>query len=105
MQAEGPGNTARHVTIRAGVPASAVSMAVNRQCPSSMRATEVIAQEITLEKIDVGAAVGVESMANAPYLLLNARSGYRMGHGELLDSMLYNGLFDAFIGSHMGVTA
>ena len=97
LQAGDPGNTARHVTIRAGLPASTVSMTVNQQCPSSMRATEVIAQEIALGKIDIGAAVGIESMTNAPYLLLKARFGYRMGHGELLDSMLYNGLFCGFV--------
>ena len=105
LQAGDPGNTARHVTIRAGLPVSTVSMTVNQQCPSSMRATEVIAQEIALGKIDIGAAVGYESMTNAPYLLLKARSGYRMGHGELLDSMLYNGLFCGFVNTHMGITA
>jgi acetyl-CoA C-acetyltransferase len=105
LPAGDPGNTARHVTIRAGLPVSTVSMTVNQQCPSSMRATEVIAQEIALGKIDIGAAVGYESMTNAPYLLLKARSGYRMGHGELLDSMLYNGLFCGFVNTHMGITA
>ncbi len=105
LQAEGPGNTARHVTIRAGLPVSTVSMTVNQQCPSSMRATEVISQEIALGKIDAGAAVGCESMTNAPYLLPKARAGYRMGNGEVIDSMLYNGLVDGFIDAHMGITA
>ncbi|NPV93189.1 MAG: thiolase family protein [Firmicutes bacterium] len=105
LQAAEPGNTARHVTIKSGIPVECVSMTVNQQCPSSMRATEVISQEIMLGKIDIGASVGYESMSNAPYLILNARSGIRMGNSTLHDSMLYNGLVDGFIKAHMGITA
>lgn len=106
MQAGSPGNIARHVAIRSGVPVEAPAMTVNQQCPSSMRATEVIAQQIMLGNINIGAVVGSESMTNAPYLLFNARSGYRLGPGDTAqDSLMYNGLVDAFINGHMGVTA
>jgi acetyl-CoA C-acetyltransferase len=105
LQAGSPGGPARHVGINAGVPVASSAMTVNQMCPSSMRATEVISQEIALGKIDAGAAVGTESMTNAAYLLLKARAGYRMGNGEIVDSMLYNALYCSFVNSHMGITA
>jgi acetyl-CoA C-acetyltransferase len=106
VQAANPGNVARHIAIRSGVPVEAPAMTVNQQCPSSMRATEVIAQQITLGKIDIGAVVGTESMSNAPYLLPKARYGYRLGPGETIeDSLLYNGLVCGLINAHMGITA
>ena len=102
----GLGNSARLVTIKAGCPVETVSMTVNQQCPSSMRAAEIIAQEIMLDKIEVGAAVGYESMTNCPYLLFGARKGYRLFDGEnIKDSMMMGGLIDPFEGYHMGVTA
>ena len=58
LQAAEPGNSTRHVTIKSGIPVECVSMTVNQQCPSSMRATEVISQEIALGKIDIGALGG-----------------------------------------------
>jgi acetyl-CoA C-acetyltransferase len=70
-----------------------------------MRATEILSHEIMLGKVDVGAAVGMESMTNSPYLLAKARSGYRMGNAEVFDSLLHDGLLDAFHNYHMGVTA
>jgi acetyl-CoA C-acetyltransferase len=106
FQASSPGNVARHIQLGCGIPASAAAVTVNQQCPSSMRAMEVIVQQIALGKIDVGAVVGTESMSNAPYLLLNAREGYRMGDGDrVVDAMLYNGLHCGFINDHMGMTA
>ncbi|MHB8076417.1 thiolase family protein [Desulfosporosinus fructosivorans] len=105
LQAGDPGNTARHVALKSGCSYESVAMTVNQQCPSSMRATEVIAQEIMLGKIDIGAAVGIESMTNAPFALLKARNGYRMGHGELIDTMQYNALFCGLVNSPMGITA
>lgn len=105
-QSASPGNSARHVALRSGCPIETVALTVNQQCPSSMRAMEIISQEIMLGKIDVGAAVGMESMTNAPYLLLRARFGYRLGPGDqVLDSMLYNGLHCGFVNAHMGITA
>lgn len=105
FQAGLKGNPARQVALLAGCSLEAVGVTVNQQCPSSMRATEILAQEIALGKVDIGAAVGMESMSNVPFLLPKARGGYRMGNGEVLDAMLNDGLFDAFNDYHMGVTA
>ncbi len=106
LQAGSPGNIARHIAIKSGIPAESPAMTVNQQCPSSMRATEVVSQQILLGKIDVGAVVGTESMSTAPYLLPKARQGYRLGPGDtVLDSMLSNGLHCGLINAHMGITA
>jgi acetyl-CoA acetyltransferases len=104
-QAGCKGNSSRQVTLGAGCPVETVSVTVNQQCPSGMRALEMISQEIMLGKIDIGAAVGIESMSNVPYLLTKARGGYRMGNGELVDGLLYDALLDAFGNGHQGITA
>lgn len=104
-QAGCKGNPSRQLTIGAGCPVETVSVTVNQQCPSGMRALEMISQEIMLGKIDIGAAVGIESMSNVPYLLLKARSGYRMGNGEFIDGLLHDALIDAFGNGHQGNTA
>ncbi|WP_416826293.1 thiolase family protein [Ectobacillus polymachus] len=104
-QAGCKGNTARQVALGANCSVQTVASTINQQCASSLRATEILAQEIMLGKVDVGAAVGYESMTNVPYLLPKARNGLKMGHGELLDSLLYDALFDAFNNYHMGITA
>lgn len=104
-QAGCKGNPSRQVTIHAGCPVETVSVTINQQCPSSMRAAEIISQQIMLGKIDIGAAVGHESMTNIPYLLLKARMGYRMGSGTLEDGMMYDAFIDAFYNYHAGVTA
>jgi acetyl-CoA C-acetyltransferase len=105
-QAGAPGNTARHIALGAGLPADSFAFTVHQQCASSMRASELLSQEIMLGKIDVGAVVGVESMSNAPYLLFGARKGYRLNDGEQVqDSLMIGGLVDALLGVHMGVTA
>ena len=104
-QAGCKGNPARQVTLGAGCPVETVALTINQQCPSSMRALEIISQQIMLGKIDVGAVVGMESMTNIPYLLLKARMGYRMGPGRLEDGMLYDALIDAFHNYHQGITA
>ncbi len=70
-----------------------------------MKAFEIAGQSIMLGKSDVAVAVGIESMTQAPYLLKGAREGHRMGDGEMLDSMLYDGLICAIMGYHMGNTA
>ena len=106
LQAGSPGNVARHIQMHSGIPAKSTAMTVNQQCPSSMRATEILSQQIMLGKIGAGAVVGTESMTNAPYLLLNARKGYRLGPGDTaLDSMLHNGLVCGLSNGHMGITA
>jgi len=105
-QAGGPGNTARHIAMGAELSAESFAFTVHQQCASSMRGAELLSQEIMLGKIDIGAAVGVESMSNAPYLLFGARKGYRLNDGEQIqDSLMIGGLVDALLGYHMGVTA
>lgn len=104
-QAGCKGNPARQVAMGAGCPVETVAATINQQCPSSMRATEMVAQEIMLGKIQCGAAIGIESMTNVPYLLLKARGGYRMGNDTLYDSLLYDALVDAFYNYHVGITA
>lgn len=105
-QAGSPGNSARWVTLKAGCPPETISTTVHQQCPSSMRAADILAQEIMCGRVDVAAAVGQESMSNAPYLLMQARKGYRLNDGERVqDSLMIGGLICAFEGYHMGVTA
>jgi len=105
-QAGAPGNTARHIALGAELPAESFAFTVHQQCASSMRGSELLSQEIMLGKIDIGAAVGVESMSNAPYLLFGARKGYRLSDGEKIqDSLMIGGLVDTLLGYHMGVTA
>lgn len=96
---------ARQVSYRIGCPASSNAVSVNQNCASGMRALEVICNDIQLGKADIGLAIGVESMTNAPYLLPKGRSGYRMGPGTIEDSMLHDGLVDELSGGHMGLTA
>ncbi len=104
-QAGCKGNTARQVALGANCSIQTVAATINQQCASSLRATEIIAQEMMLGKIDVGAAVGYESMTNVPYLLPKARNGYKMGNSEVVDSLLNDALIDAFNHYHMGITA
>lgn len=96
---------ARQVSMRIGLPASSNAVSLNQNCASGMRALEVVCNDIALGKTEIGLAVGVESMTNAPYLLPKARQGYRMGPGTIEDSMLHDGLVDELSGGHMGVTA
>lgn len=98
-------NIARQIAINAGIPETAPAMAINKLCGSGLRAVSMAAQFIMLGDADVVLAGGTESMTNAPYLLDKARNGYRMGHGEIKDSMILDGLTDAFNGYHMGITA
>jgi len=104
-QAGCKGNPARQVAMGVGCPVETVACTINQQCPSSMRATEMVSQEIMLGKISIGAAVGIESMTNVPYLLLKAREGYRMGSDTVYDGLLYDALVDAFYNYHVGITA
>ncbi len=99
------GNPARQVQLKAGIPEVAAAVTVDQQCGSAMRALEIASQQIMLGKSDISVAFGIESMSQAPYLLLKAREGYRMGHGTIEDSMLHDGLICAMMGYHMGITA
>jgi len=96
---------ARQAAIGAGVPAAAPATTINKMCGSGMKAIMMAADQIRSGDIDIAVAGGLESMSNAPYLLLKARAGYRMGHGELLDHMFYDGLQSPWDGQLMGCFA
>lgn len=98
-------NVARQIAIKSGIPDSKPAMTINKLCGSGLRAVSMAAQFILLGDADVVLAGGTESMSNAPYLMMQARNGYRMGHGQVLDSMILDGLTDAFNDYHMGITA
>ena len=96
---------ARQAAIGAGVPKSVPSTTVNKLCGSGMRAVMYGADHIAAGSADFVLAGGLESMTNAPYLLPKARAGYRMGHGEILDHMFYDGLQSPWDGKLMGCFA
>jgi acetyl-CoA C-acetyltransferase len=99
------GNPGRQIQLKCGMPAESFACTVDQQCGSGMKAFEIASQSIMLGKSDIAVAVGIESMTQAPYLLKGAREGHRMGNGEMLDSMLSDGLICAIMGYHMGNTA
>jgi acetyl-CoA C-acetyltransferase len=92
---------ARQAAIGAGLPRETPADTINKVCASSIRAIEIADSMIRAGDIDVVVTGGMESMSNAPYLLRKARFGYRMGDGELIDSMIYDGLTSTFDGLHM----
>ena len=96
---------ARQAALAAGVPASVPATTVNKMCGSGMKAVMLAGDQILAGHARVILAGGLESMSNAPYLLLKARSGYRMGHGELIDHMFYDGLQSPWDGQSMGCFA
>ena len=96
---------AKQISYRLGVPATSNACVVNQNCASGMRALEIACDNIAMGKSEIGLVIGVESMTNAPHLLPKARAGYRMGSGELVDSLLHDALIDELSGGHMGVTA
>lgn len=98
-------NVARQAAIRAGLPPEKTAMSVNMVCGSGLRAVALAAQAIRCGDAGLIVAGGTENMSAAPYLLAKARTGYRMGNGELIDSMVQDGLWEIFNGYHMGVTA
>jgi len=98
-------NVARQISIKAGIPDTSPAMTINKLCGSGLRAVSMAAQFIMLGDADIVLAGGTESMSNTPYLLPNARFGYKMGNQQVLDSMITDGLTDAFNGYHMGITA
>lgn len=99
------GNPGRQIQLKCGMPVEGFACTVDQQCGSGMKAFEIASHSIMLGKTDVAVAVGIENMTQAPYLMKGAREGYRMGNGEVLDSMLYDGLVCAIMGYHMGNTA
>ncbi len=93
---------ARQAAVKGGIPLSVPSMTINKVCLSGINAIYLADQMIQAGDAEVVVAGGMESMTKAPYLLKNAREGYRMGNGELLDSMIDDGLWCAFDAVHMG---
>ena len=98
-------NPARQVALQAGLDIATPAMTINKMCGSGLKAVALAAQAVRLGDAEVVIAGGMESMSRAPYLAEKARFGYRMGDGQLVDSMLRDGLIDAFSGDHMGITA
>lgn len=96
---------ARQTMIKAGLPVSVPAMTINQMCGSGLKTVNLGAQAIANGDAEIVIAGGQENMSLSPHLLPNARTGFRMGTAELLDSMLRDGLLDAFQGYHMGVTA
>src|SRR5229473_2733343 len=102
IQAGNKMNPARQAAIGGGVPVSVPALTVNRVCGSGAQAVVTAAQQIMSGEIDVAVAGGMENMDRAPYLMDGGRWGYRMGPAEIHDSMLRDGLDDAFSGKHSG---
>ena len=98
-------NPARQAAIRAGLPHAVPAMTLNKVCGSGLKALHLGAQAIRCGDAEVVIAGGMENMSLAPYVMPAARTGLRMGHGKLLDSMIQDGLWDAFNDYHMGITA
>lgn len=98
-------NPARQAAIKAGVPESVSSMTINKVCGSGLKAVHLATQAILAGDADIIVAGGMENMSRAPYLLNNARDGFKMGDQKLIDSMIQDGLWCAFNDYHMGITA
>ncbi len=96
---------ARQAAIKGGLPNHVTCMTINKVCGSGLKSVMLAAQAVMLGDADIVIAGGMESMSNAPYLLKKARNGYRLGHGELLDSMILDGLWDVYNDFHMGNAA
>ena len=95
-------NIARQASIGAGLGVETGATTINKVCGSGMRAVIMAAQGIQCGDLGLAVAGGCESMSNAPYFLRNARTGYRMGNGELIDAMIHDGLWDVYTNQHMG---
>jgi acetyl-CoA C-acetyltransferase len=97
-------NPARQAGLRGGLDPRVAAMTINKVCGSGLKAVGLIAQGVQLDEIQIGVGGGMESMSNCPYLLPGARNGYRLGNAEIIDSMIRDGLWDAFNDYHMGLT-
>ena len=98
-------NPARQAALRGGLDPRVAAMTINKVCGSGLKAVGLAAQAVTLGESEIVVAGGMESMSNCPYLLKGARTGYRIGNAELLDSMIVDGLWDVYENFHMGMTA
>src|SRR5204863_8786874 len=93
---------ARQAGIFAGIPVGAGAVTVNKVCGSGLKAVMYAANDIRCGEYDIAIAGGMESMSNAPYALPQARTGYRMGPGKMVDVMIHDGLWDPYGDKHMG---
>lgn len=98
-------NPARQAAIGAKIPTSVGAFTINKVCGSGLKAVMLAAQAIRAGDADIIVAGGMESMTNAPYLLPTARAGMRLGHSEVVDSMVFDGLWDIYNNFHMGICA
>ena len=98
-------NPARQASINAGIPASVPAMTINKVCGSGLKAVHMAVQAIRCGDAELMIAGGQESMSQAPHVLPNSRNGQRMGNWNMVDTMISDGLWDAFNDYHMGVTA
>jgi acetyl-CoA C-acetyltransferase len=105
LQAGAGMNVARQAALKAGVPVDVPGETVNRVCGSGLQAVIHAVEAVHVGYVDTIVAGGTESMSNAPYLLMGARAGYRLGNGEVIDSMLSEGLMCSINSCHMGITA
>lgn len=97
--------TARQAAVRAGIPSGIPAMNINNICGSGLKAVNLAVSMIRAGDAEVVVAGGMENMSAAPYVMNKARWGYRMGHDQLVDTMILDALTDAFLGCHMGITA
>jgi len=97
-------NPAKQTAVKAGMPWEAECITINKVCGSALKTVMLAAQAIQLGDADVVVAGGMENMSMAPYYLEKGRFGYRMGHGQLVDSMLHDGLWDIVNDFHMGIS-
>ncbi|HEY1656968.1 MAG TPA: acetyl-CoA C-acetyltransferase [Candidatus Sulfotelmatobacter sp.] len=97
-------NPARQAAIFAGLSPATGAMTINKVCGSGLKAVALAAQAVQTGNSSVVVAGGMESMTNAPYLLPQARKGYRLGNGQVIDSMVHDGLWDIYNDYHMGIT-
>src|SRR5262249_39752833 len=97
-------NPARQAALRGGVSSDVAAVTINKDCGSGLKTVGPSAQAIQTGDSEIVVAGGMESMTNAPYLLPGAREGYRLGHSTIVDSMIHDGLWDAYENFHMGNT-
>src|SRR6185437_10760133 len=97
-------NPARQAALNGGLPPEVSALTINKVCGSGLKAIALASQAIQTGNSQIVVAGGMESMTNAPYLLPQGRSGFRMGNSVVVDSMVHDGLWDAFNDYHMGVT-
>lgn len=105
LQAGAGQNPARQASIHSGIPQEVPAFTINKVCGSGLKAVHLAAQAISAGDADIIVAGGMENMSQAPYLLNNARAGFRLGDQKVIDSMIQDGLWCAFNDYHMGVTA